>query len=455
MRQIFEPRSDGTKSLSVPSSLAFLTGIGLSDAKLVLSSSDGGFKLSEMSARVVSSASLELWAAVKLKNLKLYFKYSNVHGNEDKSISLGATFSISQTNLDFTIAYDGPGSKLMASQTPPDTESAAVTVSQSGAWKATATYDGTISVFDIMSGIADVDRGKELTSIGLSALREVIDFKMSDLKLTLTRKSNETSFAFAAHVKYLFFDGPVRLMCSYSTSWIYWFVFTLSSADFLSSLGIQGISLTKSSVIVLSNTTVRGSPLVSAVTSSGLNLAFSGRLVFTGSLQGLAKVTGNRSLIISGSVSDSAFSLAAAVSQIPVFNGMILTGNLFLSYSTSSKQLVAAVQGTVFYFGRYRKRHNCLTGLVSKISFSQISSEKFSTTFSLFVKLPDPELGFQFTVNKLTNAFGIEGLHFKDILFRAAFQEFPVPSEVAIAGRLWLHVGDQQFFGRYVCRYLC
>ena len=355
MRQIFEPRSDGTKSLSVPPSLAFLTGIGLSDAKLVLSSLDSGFKLSEMSAIVVSTASLELWAGVVLKNLKLYFKYSNVPGNEDKSLLFGATFSISQTNLDFTIAYKGPGSKLMASQTPPDTESAAVTVSQTGAWNATATYDGTISVLDIMSGVANVDIGKELTSIGLSALREVIDIKMSALKLALTRNSNETSFAFDAHVKYLFFDGPVQLTCSYSTSWIYCFVFTLSSDNFLSSLGVQEISLIKSS-IALSNAPVTGSPLVSTVTSSGLNLAFSGTLVFTGSLQGLAKVTGNPSLIISGSVSDSAFSLAAAVSQIPVFNGMILTGNLFLSYSMSSKQLVAAIQGTVIYFGRYRKQ---------------------------------------------------------------------------------------------------
>ncbi|KDR67525.1 hypothetical protein GALMADRAFT_231959 [Galerina marginata CBS 339.88] len=423
-------------TLSIPPSLEFLTGIGLADAKLIFSSSNDGFKLNEVSALVVSSTSLQLWAGLELSGLKLYFHYSNVPGNEVKAVTFGATFLIAKANLDFTISYNGPGSKSISSQSSPTTEpDDKVAASNSGTWAATTTYTGTISVLNIMSSISGIDISSELSSIGLPALRDLMDINLSDLKLALARASDETSFTFDAHVKYLFFDGPVHLTCSKSTTWEYSFAFGLSSEEFLSSLGIDGISLINSSVS-LSNAPVTGNLLVNTVSNNGLNLAFTGTLVFTGQLKQLANVTGNPSLTITGSVSSKSIMLAAAASKIPLFNGMSLTGTLFFSYSTDSKQLTAAIDGTV-----------------SDIYFPEVSSEKFTASCSLFVKLPNPEVGFQFALDKLENAFGVKGLHFKDILLRAAFQEFPVPSEVLVAGKLSFRAGNQQFYGSVAIYY--
>lgn len=52
-------------------------------------------------------------------------------------------------------------------------------------------------------------------------------------------------------------------------------------------------------------------------------------------------------------------------------------------------------------------------------------------------------------MNQMKNAFQIEGLEFKDVLFSAAFQEFPVPSMVKMEGKVWFTVDDQHFYGRY------
>ncbi|KIL57323.1 hypothetical protein M378DRAFT_395659 [Amanita muscaria Koide BX008] len=248
------------------------------------------------------------------------------------------------------ISYGGPDSSVIASQPALLSDRPTkVTTSKNETWIATATYAETISVLEIMSGVSGIDMGEELSSVGLSALRQVINISLSNLALVLTRKPDETSFTFDAHVKYIFFDGPVHLACSKSTSWTYSFTFGLSSDNFLSSLGIQGISLTNST-ISLSNAPVTGSLLVNTVSTSGLNVTFAGTLIFTDSLAGLAKVTGNPSLHISGSVSDSAFTLAASTSDISLFNGMNLAGNLFISYSISSKQLVAAIEGNILFF---------------------------------------------------------------------------------------------------------
>ncbi|KDR67510.1 hypothetical protein GALMADRAFT_1077822 [Galerina marginata CBS 339.88] len=307
-------------TLSIPPSLEFLTGIGLADAKIIFSSSNDGFKLNEVSALVVSSTSLQLWAGLELSGLKLYFHYSNVPGNEVKAVTFGATFLIAKANLDFTISYNGPGSKSISPQSSPTTEpNDKVAASNSGTWAATTTYTGTISVLNIMSSVSGIDISSELSSIGLPALRDLMDINLSDLKLALARASDETSFTFDAHVKYLFFDGPVHLTCSKSTTWEYSFAFGLSSQDFLSSLGIDGISLINSS-ISLSNAPVTGNLLVNTVSSNGLNLAFTGTLVFTGQLKQLGKVTGNPSLTITGSVSSKSIMLAAAASKIPLFN---------------------------------------------------------------------------------------------------------------------------------------
>ena len=334
-----------TTSLSVPTPLLFLTGIGLAEAKLSLSWSNDGLRLSELSGTIVSNSSLQLWAGLQLYGLELHFQYANLPGGKDTSITFSATLLIAQAVLNFVISYHGSSSGTIASQPAQDADHT-VTTANDEVWTATSIYAGKISILDIMSSISAINMDVELSSIELSALCEVINITLSNLTLNLSYKRNNLAFSFDAHVKYLFFDGPVSLQCSKSTSWIYTFTFGISSERFLSNFGIELITLTDS-FIALSNAPATDSSLVDTV-SNGLNIIFSGTLVFTDSLKVLEKVTGVPNLWISGSVSNSGFTLAASVSEISLFNNMTLLGGLFFSYTFTSKRLVAAIQGYIF-----------------------------------------------------------------------------------------------------------
>lgn len=438
---------DGT-TLSAPYSVSFILGIGLANAKLTLSSEKDKFKLREVSATVVSTTRLQLWVGLQLRDLRLYFNYSTQH--EATSVKFGASLLFPNgADLDFALTYKGPKTDTYSDTLTGQPDF--LTTEENEDWSATVTYKGPISVKDIITGVSNIDL-TNLSSIELSALREVMNTSISDLQLALTRNKNETSFTFDANVKYRFFDGQVILKCSKSETWLYSVTFDLSVDGFLSSYqtdNLPKISLTDST-IKLSNKPVTVSPL-DDTSSGGLTVTFTGTLSFEKALIGLKKVTSADSLIISGSVSTESFNLAASTPNI-FFKDMTLSGNLSFSYSLDSKNFEAAIQGHTFFLPLSQLLVNCLIGKVDNIYLPNISSEKFSTTFSLFVKLPEPELGLEFTLDKLEDVFDVKGLQLKSMLFSAAFQpeDFPIPSSLAIKGAISFHVDNQIFSGRYV-----
>ena len=77
------------------------------------------------------------------------------------------------------------------------------------------------------------------------------------------------------------------------------------------------------------------------------------------------------------------------------------------------------------------------------------------TAFALFVKIPQPQLGLSFSLDKLENAFGCKGLHFEDVKFNAAFDSFPKPSELDLEITVRFTIGSQHFSAEFVSITCC
>lgn len=357
--------------MSLPDSMAFLLGISLHQATLIFDTTGGKFSVSEMSVDVVSSTSLEIWDGLKLDHLSLFFAYSKTQGKE---IIFAARLTFGDDDsLDFSIEYNGPQRSAAPSKAlAPPSQSLAASVDNQSSWCARASYDGTISVLNILKRVSGIDIRQELTSAGLSVLRDVVDINVTDLKIELSRSSSATSFLFDAGTDWLFFSH-LRFACSKSQAWSYSFAFTVApNIDLFSKVGLDiGLSFTDMSVVVFNNMLdmealpVASRSIMLPDPTPGVKVLFAGRLNLEhDKLKVLQQVICLNSLSICGLIGDGLVSLSAATDAYSLFDGrMQMAGAVVVEYRNNAFKV--GIQGTP-QFLIFHQRSNALLSSYSQ-----------------------------------------------------------------------------------------
>ncbi|KAF9045126.1 hypothetical protein BJ165DRAFT_135713 [Panaeolus papilionaceus] len=78
-----------------------------------------------------------------------------------------------------------------------------------------------------------------------------------------------------------------------------------------------------------------------------------------------------------------------------------------------------------------------------------ISENPIEESVAIFIKTSDLGLGFEIRVKSWRSMFGIHGMDFESVILEAAFppEQFPVPSEFTIAGKVKLHINNAKIDG--------
>ncbi|THU92705.1 hypothetical protein K435DRAFT_862202 [Dendrothele bispora CBS 962.96] len=431
-------------SLPLPPMLTFLADLGLQQATLTLGLTSGKFSLNEMSVAVISTSTLKLWEEITLENVSLLFSYSKSAGKHAEFDAI-LSFKDGADFLNFTLQYDGPSASPSVSTIVHDPK-LTTAASDIGSWQAQATYDGTISVLDILSRVSGLDIRQEITSISVSNLRQIADITITNLLVSLIRNDTTTAFTFDADTEWLFFSH-LRFACSKSSLWSYSFGFDIrTDTDLGSKIAVfrniaSVVSFTDMSIVIFNNVLdpkalPQSIRIPKTISQDGANVAFAGKLVLSSTLKGLKKVTGSDSetLDILGIVGDEFLSLSVSIQQVSLFHDeMLISGAVVVICSEETEMLPEiGVKGTaVLNFGDH------------------VSKDPITTSLFLLIDTSTMALGFKFQLDKWEAVFGFNGLNFENVLFAAEFppEEFPIPSSFTVAGAVNLQVNDSKFDG--------
>jgi len=404
--------------------MSFLLGIGLANASATLSHSGGKYSLSDMSVSVVSSRSLQLWHDVVLGNLSLDFNYST-------SLGLGVNFSADlsfggDSDMKVDLTYDDlPSPPSQPPSTTLGSDTISMTATSTASWSAKTKCDVAISVPDIISHISDIDIKGDLSSVasGLTLLPELNNFNFDRFanSIKLRHCPSRTSLTFTADTDFLIIPS-LSLECWKAGSWLYSLNLNLCSTDFFSRLGINGLSLDDTAIII----------------SNGHRVELSVALTLDSPLKDVGCIK------LLGDFGENFFKLQIETPNLNLFGGMTLSGYMGIEYVNSD--VLFFIEGNISSCF-YRQIADERIGEVKHIDISDLSSKTFGADFSLSVEIPDPEVVFTLQVSRLENAFECHGLNFEGILFGIGSQEFPFPSELAIAGQVQFCVGKDSFAG--------
>ncbi len=345
-------------TVQLPSSLAFLIGIGIKRATLTLETKDGKWSMSEFTICAGSTTSLQLWHELSLDQVTLFVSRSK---NGQKKVEFDAMLTLNKNFdfLTFSLLYDGPTSSGSGSSSSTvataDTPTGAV-------WSAMATYQGRLSVLDTLSEMSGLQLRDIIDQVDLPSLKDFLDIYITKLQIALTHSSDKSAFSFDADLEWLCFSH-LRFACSKTSVWAYSFGFAIGSADdnLIKDIPILGpiigaqVDLEHMSVVIYNYELDAGAldPLLKIpLTSSGgsISLAIAARLQFKGVVEDLTKVVGVSSMDIVGAVSSSAVTLSAAIgTPITLFNGsMTLAGAIMVQCKKENQMLPQiGVQGAL------------------------------------------------------------------------------------------------------------
>lgn len=311
--------------------------------------------ISDMVIKTTSTNQLQLWNDFTLEELSLLFSYSKQVG---KRIWFEAKlyFADRADELIFTLNYQSP-----PATTNRPSEHDQVTVAGAVDWEAIATYKGTLSTVEILSHLSGIDLRQAFESVGLSLLHDVLDIKMSNLEISLTRNSTTTAFFFEADTDWLFFSH-LRFTCSKSAAgWSYSFGFDVSEpSKFIKSIPLldlvlaSRVAITDPSLVLfngaLNSKALRPEvKLPKSISRAGINVAFATKIQFLDSLRGLEKATGAPSLVIIGIISDNYTRLSAGIDPISLLGGkMVISGSVVIICSEETNMAPRiGVEGTL------------------------------------------------------------------------------------------------------------
>ena len=311
---------------------------------LVSTTTSGKFSLTKIEATVVSPAQIGFWKNLTLHDVSLNFMYTRIGQQRVQKVIFGASMSIQGSpDLRFALNYLG-GPSFSFSDLPPSTspkKPVEVTTVGGAAWSATASYHGEISILSALSHFAEVDLRKEFGQIGLTKLCEVMDLKLSESSITLSRSSKVTSFAFDSTVKHAFFDGPLHLEGRLAKSWNYRIKFDVSAGDLFTELGVGDIISLENMYLTFSND---GTSNKFVNTRHGkFTIEFAGTLAFKNACKSLADVTGTNAIAVGGAISNNSFSIYAQTKDLVLFDGMKLSGAL--AVKLASRTITVAIVG--------------------------------------------------------------------------------------------------------------
>lgn len=189
-----------------------LSTISLEEAYIYFQKNDQGkFRPSNIIFHVISDLNLEIWESpsVKLDNITLAYHYDQ---NVGTAVVFACNLDIGETNLDTIISYNGPGSPATLLAPPPGgapvqtvappTQAKANT---QGSWAITSTYDGTISLFNIVKRMTDVDLKEKLSGNDLTVIREALDVNISKVTLNIIKQADVASVGITANTDWLVF----------------------------------------------------------------------------------------------------------------------------------------------------------------------------------------------------------------------------------------------------------
>jgi hypothetical protein len=319
--------------------------------------------MTEITIAASSTSNLQLWQELSLEQITLLVSHSKYHGNK---VEFDAILTLSK-NLDFltfTLTYDGPSAmtsnSLASSSTVTSTQS-----SPSAVWSAMTTYNGRLSVLDVLSNMSGIQLHDILNSVDLPAIHDALDIVITKLQVALSHSSTESSFSFYADLDWLCFSH-IRFALSKSSVWAYSFGFAIGSPNenLIENIPILGpilkaqVSLERMSVVVYNYQLQTGAldpSLNVPQTASGgeIALAIGCRLVFKDVMKELARVFNLASVDIVGTVSSTAVSLSAAIGpEILLFNdSMKISGAVMIQCKKETGMLpVLGVLGSISLF---------------------------------------------------------------------------------------------------------
>ncbi len=340
-------------TVQLPSSLAFLIGIGIKRASLTLESKDDKFSMSEFTICAGSTTSLNLWHELSLEQVTLFVSHSK-NGQNKVEFDAMLTLNKDLDYLTFKLLYDGP----TGSAPDPDSDSdsgvvVSANTSPGAVWSAMATYEGRLSVLETLSQMSGLQLRDILDQVDLPSLKDFLDIYITRLQIALTYSSAESSFSFDADLEWLCFSH-LRFACSKTSVWAYSFGFVIGSSkeNLIENIPILGpiigaqVALERISVVIYNYELDSGAldPLLKIPQTNGggaISLAIAARLQFKGVVQDLTRIAGVSSMDIVGTVSSSAISLSAAIgTPVTLFNGsMTLVGALMVQCKTENQML--------------------------------------------------------------------------------------------------------------------